>query len=62
MVVDTIPCINIGDYIQAVAASQFLSKTDTYIERERLSSYRGEPVKMILNGICISRRMGLLPI
>ena len=50
MVVDTIPCINIGDYIQAVAASQFLSKTDTYIERERLSSYRGEPVKMIMNG------------
>lgn len=51
MVVDAaVSSINIGDYIQAIAASQFFEKIDLYIERERLNSYQGEPVKMIMNG------------
>lgn len=50
MIVSTVPYVNIGDYIQAVAASQFLDKIDVYIERERMNSYRGENVKMIMNG------------
>ena len=43
--------INIGDYIQALAAKQFVGDTDVYIERETdLKAYDGEPVKMIMNG------------
>lgn len=46
-----LPCdINIGDYIQAVAASQFLNKIDGYIEREQLKEYKGEPCAVIMNG------------
>lgn len=51
MVVDTDSiCINIGDYIQALAASQFFDKIDVYIQREKMNSYQGDPVKMIMNG------------
>lgn len=51
MVVDTDNvCINIGDYIQALAASQFFDKIDIYIQREQLNFYQGAPVKMIMNG------------
>lgn len=50
MVVDTVLGLNIGDYIQAVAASQFFEKIDVYIEREQLSTYYGEPTRMIMNG------------
>lgn len=50
MLVGTFKSINIGDYIQAVAAEQFFDHIDTYIERERLDEYQGEPVKMIMNG------------
>jgi len=50
MVVSTPPIINIGDYIQALAAKQYFNKIDCYIERERLSVYNGDPVKMIMNG------------
>ena len=43
--------VNIGDYIQALASSQFIPQTDIYIERETdLQSYAGEPVSMIMNG------------
>lgn len=43
--------VNIGDYIQALAAKQFLKDADVFIEREtELASYDGEPVKMIMNG------------
>lgn len=42
--------INIGDYIQAVAARQFLPKLDVFIDREQLREYNGEPVKIIMNG------------
>jgi hypothetical protein len=42
--------VNIGDYIQSIAAEQFLPKVDTHIDRDELSYYDGEPVKMIMNG------------
>lgn len=43
--------INIGDYIQALAAQQFLPSTDVFLERETdLKRYKGEKVKMIMNG------------
>lgn len=50
MVVGTESSANIGDYIQAIAARQFLPHVDVYIERERLKEYDGEEVKMIMNG------------
>lgn len=50
MLVGTAKSINIGDYIQAVAAEQFFDRIDTYVERERLDEYQGEPIKMIMNG------------
>lgn len=42
--------VNIGDYVQALASSQFLPSVDGFIERERLSSYGGEVSKVIMNG------------
>ncbi len=50
MVVSTADQVNIGDYIQAVAARQFLPEATRYIERERLDTYDGPPVDMIMNG------------
>lgn len=45
------PSINIGDYIQAVAASQFLPSIDGFIDRdEELKVYDGEECKVIMNG------------
>lgn len=41
---------NIGDYIQALAARQFLPRVDGYVDRELLKSYSEEPCKMIMNG------------
>lgn len=41
---------NIGDYIQSIAARQFIGKPDCYIERERLKDYNGDEVKLIMNG------------
>lgn len=41
---------NIGDYIQSLAAKQFLPKVDHYICRESLSEYSGPETKMIMNG------------
>ena len=41
---------NIGDYIQALAASQFLPRVDDFVNREELRGYVGEPCKMIMNG------------
>lgn len=40
---------NIGDYIQAVAAAQFM-RTAEYVNREALDEYAGEETKVILNG------------
>lgn len=43
--------INIGDYVQALAAQQFLPSTDVFLERETdLREYNGEDLKMIMNG------------
>lgn len=43
------PC-NIGDYMQSLAASKFYNKTDYYIEREKVSSFKSDiPVKTIMN-------------
>jgi hypothetical protein len=41
---------NIGDYIQSLAAKQFLPEIDKYINREKLSDYKGEKLKLIMNG------------
>lgn len=42
--------INIGDYVQSLAAEQFLPKVDTYINRENLNEYDGPKTKLIMNG------------
>lgn len=41
---------NIGDYIQSLAAKQYLPNVDAYINREKLGEYKGEKTKIILNG------------
>ncbi len=41
---------NVGDNIQSLAAKQFLPKVDVYLNRERLNEYKGDKIKMILNG------------
>src|SRR5690606_38957372 len=38
------------DYIQSLAAKQFLPQVDSYVNRECLRQYTGEPSKIILNG------------
>ena len=42
--------INLGDYIQSIAAAQFLPRIDTYICREKLHLYKGEKLFLIMNG------------
>lgn len=42
--------INIGDYIQALAALQFLPTNDGFIQRESLRTYQGEDATVIMNG------------
>lgn len=45
------PSINIGDYVQAVAAAQFLPSIDGFIDRdEDLNTYDDEECKVIMNG------------
>lgn len=41
---------NIGDYVQSLAAKQFLPQVDSYVNRECLGQYTGELSKVILNG------------
>lgn len=41
---------NIGDYIQSLAAKQFLPKVDNFINREKLAEYQGDDIKLIMNG------------
>lgn len=41
---------NVGDYIQSLAAKQYLPSVDEYICREQLNKYNGDPVSMIMNG------------
>lgn len=43
--------VNIGDYVQALASSQFLPHVDGFIDRdEDLKNYDGAPCKVIMNG------------
>jgi hypothetical protein len=41
---------NVGDYVQSLAARQFLPKTDQFMNREALSDYKEEDIKLIMNG------------
>lgn len=41
---------NVGDYVQAIAAKQYLPQVDVYRDREDLHSYSGDQIKMIMNG------------
>lgn len=42
---------NIGDYMQSLAAIQFLPKDYVYVEKEKVSEFRcDEPTKVIMNG------------
>lgn len=41
---------NAGDYIQSLAAMQYLPRVDSYLNREQLDKYQGDKIKMILNG------------
>ncbi|MCP9791133.1 polysaccharide pyruvyl transferase family protein [Vulcanococcus limneticus Candia 3F8] len=43
--------VNIGDYIQALASAQFISRLDGFIDRdEELKDYDGIPCNVIMNG------------
>tara|TARA_B110000046_G_scaffold78097_1_gene86251 strand:+ start:6134 stop:7192 length:1059 start_codon:yes stop_codon:yes gene_type:complete len=43
--------VNIGDYVQALASSQFIPQLDGFIDRdEELKDYDGTPCKVIMNG------------
>ena len=44
------PVLNVGDYVQALAASQYLPSIDGFINREKLPFYDGETCKIIMNG------------
>lgn len=41
---------NIGDYIQSLAAKQFLPQVDCFINREKLARYTDSEAKLIMNG------------
>ena len=46
-----LPVINIGDYVQALAAAQYYPRVDGFLDRDmELKDYHGEPCKMIMNG------------
>lgn len=47
---DNLGLINIGDYVQSIAARQFIGNPDLYISREHLNEYTGQPLKLIANG------------
>ncbi|WP_298366199.1 polysaccharide pyruvyl transferase family protein [uncultured Lutibacter sp.] len=41
---------NVGDNIQSLAAKQFIPKVDKYLSREKLANYKGDKIKLIMNG------------
>lgn len=41
---------NVGDNIQSLAAKQFLPQVDTFLNREKLANYKGDKIKLIMNG------------
>jgi len=50
LAVSTGNVINLGDYIQALAAAQFYPHIDGFVEREEIRDYIEEPCRMIMNG------------
>lgn len=43
--------LNIGDYIQSLAAMQFfVVENSVYVNRERLDEYSGDKIKLVMNG------------
>lgn len=42
--------LNLGDYIQSIAASQYYSKIDSYCDRDELAKFNFRSSKAILNG------------
>lgn len=44
------PTYNIGDYIQSLAAKQYLQDEVILVDREGLKNYDGEEIKLIMNG------------
>lgn len=42
--------INIGDYIQSLAARQFLNSPIKYVSREKLNEYNEDNLRLIMNG------------
>ena len=45
-----VPAVNIGDYVQALASSQFYPHVDGFVERDELSLYDGDECGVIMNG------------
>ena len=41
---------NVGDYVQSLAARQYLPQVDEFLNRERLGKYEDDPIKLIMNG------------
>jgi len=41
---------NVGDYVQSLAARQFLPQVNKFMNRERLGSYKEDEIKLIMNG------------
>lgn len=41
---------NVGDYVQSLAAKQFLPKVDQFLNREFLADYTEDEIKLIMNG------------
>lgn len=41
--------MNMGDYIQSLAAKQFIESVDEYIDRDQLGIYSGKKVNVVLN-------------
>jgi len=52
---------NVGDYIQSLAAKQFLPTVNEYINRETLADYSGDPIKLIMNGWFTHNAMNWVP-
>ena len=47
----SINIFNIGDYIQSIASAQFFDdKIDCFVNREKLNSYKGDKVRLFMNG------------
>lgn len=45
-----LPTINIGDYIQSLAAKQYVNSDIIYVNRDELSNYKGDKARVIMNG------------